>query len=82
MKLIRMGQGPATKVDKNSIAKEKDDFGITQPNLHRRIDPKDPPEASLETSKRSYKLTVSGSDSYRTTQINYHDEESITDETP
>lgn len=77
-----MGQGPATKIDEHSIAKEKDDFGITQPNLHRRIDPKDPPESSLETSRRSYELTVSGSYSYRTTQINYHDEESTTDEIP
>lgn len=78
---IRMGQGPATKIESNSLESTKDEFGYTQPNLHRRVDPQEPND-DTETSPREYKLGVYGLDSYRTTEINYHDEESETSEIP
>ena len=61
----------------------KDDLGFTHPNLHRRIDAQDPPEGSKEVQPRKYTLGVyDGINSYRTTQIFYHDEESTTCEIP
>lgn len=52
---------------------EKDEEGITDPNLHRRI-------ATDTTS--TYTLTIRSKYSYRTTKLNLHDEESETSEIP
>lgn len=79
---VQMGQGPATKIEDDSVGKQKDDFGFTQPNLHRRIDPQKPSPNSIEVKEREYNIGVYNLDSYRMTKINYHDEESTTDETP
>lgn len=78
---IRMGQGPSKIVNPGSIEDQKDQHGFTQPNLHRRVDPQEPHDGK-ETSPREYELGVYGLNSYRTTKINYHDEESETSEIP
>lgn len=60
----------------------KDDLGFTHPNLHRRIDPQ-PPTDPREVRERSYTIGVYDKlNSYRTTEISYHDEESTTCEIP
>ena len=61
----------------------KDEFGFTHPNLHRRIDPRDPEEGSKEVRPKAYTVGVyDGINSYRTVQSFYHDEESTTCEIP
>lgn len=63
--------------------KARDDLGFTHPNLHRRVDPADPPENEKEVAPRKYTLGVYDKlNSYRTTEIFYHDEESTTCEIP
>ena len=78
------GQGPAKPADEDDLA--RDALGFTNPNLHRRIDPKQPPVAddprNQEKYPRDYLLSLQNVHSYRTTIINAHDEESIDDETP
>lgn len=76
----KTAQGTAKKASSADIAKEAS--GFTHPNLHRRIDPKEPAPSSDERGPREYKLTVSGLNSFRTTDIKYHDEESNDDDTP
>jgi len=80
----RMGQGPAILADEDDL--DRDELGFTNPNLHRRVEPHDPPIAddpkNQELSPRQYQLNLQNVRSYRTTQINVHDEESIDDETP
>ena len=71
----------------DQLAYEKDqDVGFTHPNLHRRIVRQDPPETenplNKELAPREYTLQIHGVDSYRTTEIFVHDEESITTEIP
>ena len=61
---------------------EKDGIGFTHPNLHRRIDPQQPEEDSGELQPRSYTVNIYGGDSYRTTTIYVHDEDSETSEIP
>lgn len=79
-----MGQGPAVPADEYD--KMRDDLGFTNPNLHRRIEPQDPPKAddplNQEVQPRDYSLNLQNVHSYRTTTINVHDEDSIYDETP
>lgn len=61
----------------------RDAHGFTNPNLHRRIDPKTPEPGSQEVAPRDYVLGVyDGVHSYRTETIHYHDEESTTCEIP
>lgn len=79
---LPIGQGPAKVVEPNSNEDKKDQFGITNPNLHRRVDPKEPENDSKETSSREYYLGIHNLNSYRTVKINYHDEESETCEIP
>lgn len=69
----KMGQGPAVPIVPGSIEADRDEVGFTHPNLHRRIDTQEP---------RKYQLGIYGLDSYRSTEINLHDEESTTDEIP
>ena len=60
----------------------KDVIGFTHPNLHRRVDPKIPSDPK-EVKPRSYIFGVyDGINSYRTTEISYHDEDSTTSEIP
>lgn len=74
-----MAQGPAHIATSEEIA--LDDHGLTNPNLHRRIDPQ-PPTDPTELKPRDYMLAVHGYNSYRTITQYLHDEESTTDETP
>lgn len=80
----RVGQGPARPATEEELA--KDTLGFTNPNLHRRIDPHDPPivedPKAQELKPRDYELTIQHLHSYRTTTINSHDEESTYSEVP
>ena len=42
--IVKLAQGPAALAD--SVALDKDAKGFTHPNLHRRIDPQQPPTDS------------------------------------
>lgn len=75
-----VGQGTGRPVNENE--RQKDIQGFTHPNLHRRIDPKQPKEGSGEVRPRDYTLGIYNVNSYRTTTINTHDEESTTSEIP
>lgn len=74
-KFANLAQGEATPANPSDIS--KDEVGITNPNLHRRIeaDVSILPD-SQEVAPREYKLGVYGRDSYRTTSLFTHDEES------
>lgn len=82
--LGNMGQGPEVIANDDDIA--RDDIGFTHPNLHRRIDPKEPLEAdsilNQEVFPRSYGLNILNVSSIQTTSYNTHDEDSITSEIP
>ena len=74
----------------------RDNLGFTNPNLHQRIDPKNPPDpVSVKTTQmtmqvargaevqaRDYSMQIEGVNLYRTTTYNVHDEESVTSEIP
>ena len=72
------GQMPAKLATGIDLA--HDELGVTNPNLHRRIDLGDPPDGEIEP--RSYSLGIYGSHSYRTTTIVLHDEDSEEFEVP
>lgn len=74
-----MGQGPAKVASAEDEARQE--VGFTNPNLHRIVDPQDPQD-ELEVRPRDYILSIQGYDSYRTTEVFYHDEESTTSEIP
>ena len=102
---IKMAQGQAKLATEEDL--QRDAVGITNPNLHRRID-QDlsfiTEEAVLSTEedeiigtnndecigvpvraeggKSEYTLTVSGVNSFRTTNHIIHDEDSTTEEVP
>lgn len=78
-KFIKVTQGPAVLAD--SVALKKDKDGFTNPNLHRRIKVKKT-TGKDEYLPREYELSVRGVDSYRSTKMFIHDEESTTTETP
>lgn len=73
---------PDTSSLADEDALEKDEIGYTHPNLHRRIDPQEPSPDSGEVAPREYRLNIYGKNSYRTTVINTHDEDSETSEIP
>lgn len=75
MSVTPIGQGPAVAADAEALA--KDAVGYTHPNLHRRIST--PTEG---TNNHHYELGIYGTDSYRTTEVILHDEESTTSEIP
>ena len=90
-----MGQGPAVQVsiDDDGVIEvirdddyARDEVGFTNPNFHRRVDPKEPEISenilNQEVDPREYKLNLMGTNSYRTTIINVHDEESVVSEIP
>ena len=59
------GRGTATPASDYDLL--MDEHGLTNPNLHRRVDAKQPPKESGEVLPRDYKFTIMGHDSYRTT---------------
>lgn len=67
------GQGPAVEASDKDL--QRDAGGFTNPNLHRRIDPKD--RSLPEVAPRSYQLSIQGVSSYRTTSIHCHDEDAF-----
>lgn len=75
---IKMAQGPAILADEKALSKDKQ--GLTHPNLHRRI--KTNTTIGEEDLPVDYGLSIQGVDSYRSTIILSHDEESTTRETP
>ena len=76
----RMGQGPATKATADDLA--RDALGFTNPNLHRRIEPKSVNQSQYEFQPRQYQLMIQGVNSYKTTTMSVHDENSTTSEIP
>ncbi len=76
---IEYGQGPAKPAD--SKDQELDEYGLTNPNLHRRTDILDPPQ-SPEIVPRQYQFGIYGVHSYKYRRITIHDEESETSEIP
>lgn len=68
------GQTPAKPADREALIKDQN--GYTHPNLHRRIDPQEPPKESDELLPRDYSIGIYGLNSYRTTTFNYHDDAS------
>lgn len=76
----KVGQGPAAIASEEDLKKDK--LGYTHPNLHRRVDPQQPAEDSGEVSPRDYRLGIYSVNSYRTTRVNTHDEESSESEVP
>lgn len=79
-------QGSAKKLEVSNpldAAELRNDAeGITHPNLHRRVDAKEPELDANELFPRSYKFAVASKYSYRTTQIHLHDENSERSELP
>lgn len=77
---LKLAQGPAKPASAEDI--EKDEEGITKPNLHRRIDEDLTVLQPDEVEKDTHSLQVSALNSYRSTTQYYHDEESTTSEIP
>ncbi len=73
-------QGQAKLATEEDIT--KDEIGITDPNLHRRIDDEATPLHPGEVVPDSYTLSVGSVNSYRTTDHHVHDEESSNSEIP
>ena len=78
-KFAHIGQGPAKLVTDSE--KQLDDHGLTNPNLHRRIEKIDNP-SNIEAHPEINELVVQDVYSYRTTIRCYHDEDSEYDEIP
>lgn len=54
---------------------QRDEYGYTHPNLHRRIDPQQPDTNETgEVAPRDYRLEILGVNSYRTTTKHFHDD--------
>lgn len=79
--IIKTSQGRATRVLNGSTEDKKDKFGITQPNLHRRVNT-DSSVPDGEVEPRDYDLGVYGTHSYRAITVHTHDEESGANEIP
>lgn len=83
---VKYGQGPAQPVVDSSgtvvdpFEKQLDDLGFTNPNLHRRLDIRDP--ELPQVAPNTYEFGIYGLNSYRTKKINYHDEDSEISEIP
>ena len=75
----KVGQGPAKLATDEEI--QRDAVGFTHPNLHRRIDPQILTESN-EYHPREYQLAINSLNSYRTTTIHSHDEDTELDEIP
>ena len=77
-----MGRYPATTLTDEDI--KRDEHGYTHPNIHRRIDPHTihDDKDHMELKPRQYTIGVLGTNSYRTTEMFTHDEDSETSEVP
>ena len=77
-----MGRYLATTLTDEDI--KRDEHGYTHPNLHRRIDPHTihDDKDHMELKPRQYTIGVLGTNSYRTTEMFTHDEDSETSEVP
>lgn len=80
---IPTGQNNAVKASDEDLQRDKN--GFTNPYLHRRIN--EPSVLTAEDTEQgivdyNYKLGIYGTNSYRTTEIITHDEESETSEIP
>lgn len=77
-----MGRYPATTLTDEDV--RRDEHGYTHPNLHRRIDPHTihDDKNHMELKPRQYTLGILGTNSYRTTEMFTHDEDSETSEVP
>lgn len=88
--LVLPGYSIGHELDPNNpddaAALAKDAVGFTDPNLHRRTDPKMHPDPNIEDDEeidaRQYNFTISSVNSYRTTRMTVHDEDSETSEVP
>lgn len=76
----KTGQGPWHKALQEDL--ERDEVGYTNPNLHRRVDPQDPPEGSHKYKPNDYEIGIYSVNSYRTTESHYHDEDTEDCEIP
>ena len=77
----KTAKGPATVATEADI--QQDEHGLTNPNLHRRIDTEQLPQGPGEVAPRQYEFNVlDGVHSYRLETIITHDEESTTSEIP
>lgn len=77
-----MGRYPATTLTDEDV--KRDEHGYTHPNLHRRIDPHTihDDKDHMELKPRHYTIGILGTNSYRTTEMFTHDEDSETSEVP
>lgn len=76
-----IGQGPATRATAEDEA--RDALGFTHPNLHRRVFPQsESTVGEYEYVGRTYQLMIQGNNSYRTTTMYVHDENSTESEIP
>lgn len=76
----KVGQGPAKPATPKDI--QRDEIGYTNPNLHRRAEPEDPPTGDSEVLPREYYFSIHDTDAYQVIKRNVHDEESTTSEIP
>lgn len=76
----KTAQGQAILATAEDIA--RDEAGITDPNLHRRIDNETTPLHEGEILPDQYVVSVSGVNSYRTTKHTVHSEEDDLNEIP
>lgn len=77
---LKMGQGPAKLASEEDL--QRDENGYTNPNLHRRSEPEDPPTGDSEVLPREYKFSIHDVNGFQTTIKTVHDEESTTSEIP
>lgn len=68
------GQMPAKLATGSDLAHDEN-IGITNPNLHRRVE-------SDPASGQTYSIGIYGTHSYRTTTTSLHDENSDSSEVP
>lgn len=80
----QMGQGPAVPVVNPSLEQTRDDVGMTNPNLHKRVDSVLSPEqeATGEKQARTYSIGIYGVNDWRTTEIHTYDDFNNPDEIP
>lgn len=77
---IKMGQGPAKPVDDEALA--LDEYGLTNPNLHRRTNIEAIPVEPPEVAPREIENGIYSTNTYRARKYFIHDEESTTSEIP
>lgn len=79
-KIISIAQGPSKLADAHDV--ELDNHGMTNPNLHIRVDTDKMPADSSEIAPRKYTFSVQGVCSYRTTDKITHDDDADNSDIP